>query len=299
MPNLPGEKTLGKIKKVPLQITDTSAARFERVFMDLVGPLPESHANNKYVLTIQDDLTKFMVAEALPDKHANTVARALVESFFLKYHFPKYLLSDCGLEFANKTQTAVCGLLKIQEIRSAPYHHQTIGSLENSHKVLGNFLRTFSDEDKFSWDLWLPYFTFAYNSTVHFATGYAPFELIFGENNPVPDGTLKQVSPCYDIDDYRSDLQNRLKIALEDARTLQVKEKEKRKLAYDKKNSTKEKTIKIGDYVLVKNQVGNKLESIFKGPYLVINLDDKNNCWVKIGNLEKKIHLDNVKKFNE
>lgn len=285
------------IKKIPMKVTDTPATRFDRVFMDIVGPLPTSHSNNKYILTVQDDLTKFMVAEALPDKSANTVARTLVESFFFKYHFPKFLISDSGSEFANKTQQAVCGILKIQEIRSAPYHHQTIGSLENSHKVLGNFLRSFSEEDKYNWDLWLPYFSYAYNSTVHFATGYTPFELMFGEDNTIPDGKLKEIEPCYDIEDYSKELKYRLNIALDDAKRHINIEKEKRKIAYDKKNKTKLKNVNVGDYVLVKSEVGDKLDSIWKGPYLVVEIDDC-NCLIKIRNNIKKIHKDNMKLFN-
>lgn len=70
---------------------------FEKIFLDTVGPLPESHSNNKYVLTIQDDLTKCLQVVPIPDKKkADTVARVLVEQFFLKFKFPKVIMSDCG-----------------------------------------------------------------------------------------------------------------------------------------------------------------------------------------------------------
>ena len=270
-----------------MEITDTASSRFERLFMDIVGPLPQSHTGNKYILTTQDDLTKFLEAIPIPDKSANTVARALVEHIFLKYHFPTYLVSDCGLEFANKVQTSVCGLLKIKQITSAPYHHQSIGALENSHKVLNSFLRAFSDDDKFNWDLWLPYFTYCYNSNVHFATRFAPFELIFGQNNDIPDGILSKPEPCYDIDDFAKELKMRINLALEDARNCQIEEKKKRKDYYDKKYNTKQRDFQVGDLVTIKNETGNKLENIYKGPYEIVKVENK-NLYVKVKNQTKK-----------
>lgn len=286
-----------RLAKSSMTITDTASSRFERVFMDIVGPLPQAHSGNRYILSIQDDLTKFLEVFPIPNKAANTVARVLVEFFFLKYGFPKFLVSDCGSEFVSKIQKSVCELLKIEHITSAPYHHQTIGALENSHKSLNNFLRTFSDDDKFNWDLWLPYFSFCYNSNVHFATSYAPFELLFGENLNIPDGTLQTPTPVYDVDDFANELKSRLKIALDDARKCQIKEKEKRKLTYDNKYKTRDIEYVIGDFVVVKNETGNKLDNIFKGPYEIIKVEDK-NLIIRVRNRNVKVNKDNVKIYN-
>lgn len=266
-------------KKFPMKITDTAGITFERVFMDLVGPLPQSHAGNRYILTVQDDLSKFLGAFPLVDKSANTVARAMVKHFFMKYAFPKFLISDCGSEFLAKVQQSVCGLLKIEQITSAPYHHQTVGALENSHKVLGNYLRSFSEEDKYNWDLWIPYFSYCYNSTVHFATGYTPFELVLGRNNPIPDGKLRPLEPCYDVDDYVNELRTRLEQARKDARDAQIQQKEKRKIFYDSKYKTLDKKIGIGDFALIRKENRDKLDSIWHGPYEVIEIDES-NCYV-------------------
>ena len=46
--------------------------------IDLIGPLyPPSTQGNRYIFTISDYFTKFVVAIALPDKFASTVAAAL------------------------------------------------------------------------------------------------------------------------------------------------------------------------------------------------------------------------------
>jgi len=45
-----------------MEITITAEYPFEKCFMDVVGPLPISQGNNKYILTFQDDLSKYVVA---------------------------------------------------------------------------------------------------------------------------------------------------------------------------------------------------------------------------------------------
>lgn len=283
--------------KLPMRETTTSGGSFERLFIDLIGPLPVSHSNNQYILTIQDDLTKFLEAIAINDKKSDTVARVLVEQFFLKYMFPKFLVSDSGSEFKCELLKSICNLLKINPIYSAPYHHETIGALENSHRSLRSYLRSFADDDKFNWDLWLPYYAYSYNSTIHESTGYTPFELVFGQNNSIsPEVNLNKT--WYNIDDYASELRYRLKISLDEARQRQINIKNKRVENYNSKHKTKEGEIKVGDKILVKNNSSDKLEPIWLGPYLV-NKIENDNIFYKIKNALRQAHINNVKKFKQ
>lgn len=55
-------KTPRNSLKQPIEITTTSEKAFERVALDIVGPLPLTENGNKYILTLQDDLTKFTQA---------------------------------------------------------------------------------------------------------------------------------------------------------------------------------------------------------------------------------------------
>ena len=45
--------------------------------MDLVGPLPVSNNENKYILTIFDHFSYFVVTVPIPDKSAKTVLQPL------------------------------------------------------------------------------------------------------------------------------------------------------------------------------------------------------------------------------
>lgn len=52
-------KSTNRTVKEPMVITTTSSRPFEKIFLDIVGPLPKSHKGNVYILTLLDDLSKF------------------------------------------------------------------------------------------------------------------------------------------------------------------------------------------------------------------------------------------------
>jgi len=64
--------------KAPMKITTTAEHPFVKCYLDIVGPLPVTQGNNKYILTFQDDLSKYMVAVPFGQQDAETVARAFV-----------------------------------------------------------------------------------------------------------------------------------------------------------------------------------------------------------------------------
>lgn len=67
-------KMLKAKHKAPLQITTTAERPFEKCYLDVVGPLPVTLSGNKYVLTFQDDLSKYVVAIPIERQDAETVA---------------------------------------------------------------------------------------------------------------------------------------------------------------------------------------------------------------------------------
>jgi len=53
-------KKLIRVKtKQPMIIMDTPGAAFDKVALDIMGPLPITLEGNQYILTIQDLLTKY------------------------------------------------------------------------------------------------------------------------------------------------------------------------------------------------------------------------------------------------
>jgi len=82
-------------------ITSTATRAFDKIFQYVVGPLPRSHSGNSFILTLQDDLTKFAWASPMENHESNTVAQHFVTKFVCLHRIPQSLVTDCGTEFLS------------------------------------------------------------------------------------------------------------------------------------------------------------------------------------------------------
>jgi hypothetical protein len=256
--------------KEPMVVTTTSATALSKIFMDIVGSITTDDVGYSYILTMQCELSKYVVAVPLKNKEAATVARAFVENFVLKFGIPIEIAHDCGTEFLAEIMKEICGLLHIKQLPSTAYHHQSIGALEVTHKNLGMFLRTQVAKYGGAWSSYLPYWCFAFNTTVHTETRYSPFELVFAKICVLPSNLNSRgvIEPPYNLDRFSCELKYRFQKAFADAYENLQKSKINRKEKYDLKS--RPKNYEKGDLVLVKVENRKKLDPIFKGPFEVI-----------------------------
>lgn len=283
-----------RITKEPMVITTTASYAFEKIFLDLVGPLDKDIDGNNYILTLQCELSKFVEAYPLKNKETVTVARTLVNNFILRFGIPKTIATDRGSEFMSSTFTEICKLLEIEKLCSTAYHHESIGSLENAHKHLGSYLRTQCNTFPDTWSHWLPFWSFSYNNTIHSVTKYAPYELVFGRPCNIPCRISNNVEPLYNPENYSLELRYRLQVAQNDARNKLLKSKEIRKVNYDK--NVKPVLYKKDDLILLKNETASKLENLFKGPYTVIE-DNEPNVKILKDNKIEIVHKNRTKLY--
>jgi hypothetical protein len=59
---------------------ERTGAPFERVALDLVGPMPPPRRGKVYLLVMQDCFTKWMEVVAIPNKTAWVVAAAFADT---------------------------------------------------------------------------------------------------------------------------------------------------------------------------------------------------------------------------
>jgi len=79
----------GQLKKIiciktrqSMVLTDTPGIAFVKISMDIVGPFPTTESGHSYILTIQDFLTKYLVAVPLKQATSSEIAEALVENVY-------------------------------------------------------------------------------------------------------------------------------------------------------------------------------------------------------------------------
>ena len=203
--------------KLPMKIT-TPEIVWGKCALDIVGPLIQTSDGNKYVLTLQDELSKYTLALPIKQQDAQTIARVFVEEVILKFGIPQMILTDQGSNFMSEIFTNICKLLNIKKRKCTAYYPQSNGALERTRRVLVEYLRSFILEDKSDWDKWLPYATFVFNTTPHTATGYTPHKLLFGRKRNIP-GMLQKEPPetQYTCDSYIKSLQSRLQSSYQTA----------------------------------------------------------------------------------
>ena len=77
-------KSLGPCSRASMEITTTARRHFKRCALDIVGPTGVTNKGNRYILTFQDDLTKFMADIPIPTQDAETIAREFVLNIVLE-----------------------------------------------------------------------------------------------------------------------------------------------------------------------------------------------------------------------
>ncbi|XP_078581557.1 uncharacterized protein LOC144864980 [Branchiostoma floridae x Branchiostoma japonicum] len=275
---------------IPLPIMDIP---FQRIAMDIVGPLERSKTGNKYVLVVCDYATRYPEAIPMRSVDAKHVAGELIK-MFARVGIPEEILTDQGTNFMSKLLTELYDALKIRGIRTSPYHPQTDGLVERFNGTLKSMLKKVSKEDPRDWDSLLPYLLFAYREVPQESTGFSPFELLYG--HPVR-GPLKVVRECWEANDKSSEsvvsyvLRVRERLA---SMTTLVREnletaQRKQKTWYDRKARTRQ--FDVGDEVLVLLPSSNvKMEAEWQGPYTVTR---------KVGSVDYEIATPGKKKKSQ
>ncbi|KAG5868682.1 hypothetical protein JTB14_006569 [Gonioctena quinquepunctata] len=279
-----------------MTITTTASSGFQKKNLNLVGPLPEDSDNNRYMLTLQCELTKFVEAYPIPHKEEITVAKSFVDNFILGYGIPKEFVTDKGSEFLlNSTLSETCKLLNIKQLNSTAYHHETIGLLENTHKSLGNYLRIQVSNHPNSWSSWVQYWCFAYNNTVHTGTKYTPYELIFGKPVRLPSNLTDAIDPLYNFENYPLELKYRWQTACSVAKYNLVESKAKRKNRYDMKS--KPFSYQVRDRVMLECNDVSELEALFKGLFTIVE-NKSPNVKLDLGNTHSvEVHKNQLKNY--
>lgn len=164
----------------------------EQVFIDLVGPLPETAQGDRYILSVQDGYTKWLQAFPLKNKETSTVARVLLDNYISVWGCPRSIFSDQGKEFSSKLFEELMKELKIEKLCAPPYNPQS-NNVERAHRVLNSMFRVFMERGDMQWARYLPAAVLAYNSKVHSSTGCTPHMALLAREATLPVDLVMQL----------------------------------------------------------------------------------------------------------
>ena len=275
----------------------------QTVAVDILGPLPTTPSQNRYILVAEDHFTRWTEAFAIQNQEATTVAEKLVNEMFLRFSPPTQLHSDQGRQFESSVMSEVCKLLGIAKSRTTAYHPQCDGLVERHNRTLLAMLSTHTQEHPQSWDIHLPKLSFAYNSSEHASTGFSPFFLMFGREPRLPVDVMYGAAPTDfpSSSHYASELRSLLASSYQRVRDNLKAAHQRQKELYDKRVHGQPFT--VGEFVWLHNPhvpLGHsrKLHCPWSGPYLVVEcLSDVTYRIRSVygKNCEQVVHFDRLK----
>src|SRR3954454_16324139 len=164
---------------------------FYQIGIDIVGPLPRTQRNKKYIVVAMDYLTKWPEARAISEATAEKVAEFIYEQIICQHGCPQIILSDRGTHFNNKVVERLMRKFTINHLLSTPYHPQTNGLVERFNRTLCESLAKLSLTNN-DWDLYIALTLFAYRTTKHSTTKIEPFFLVYGRSARLPIDSLEK-----------------------------------------------------------------------------------------------------------
>jgi len=146
-----------KLKNKPFKSSHNRAKNiFQLIHMDLIGPIQNSIYDNKYILTILDDhsrfgWTLFMKSKSETFYHFHNWFNKIKNQFNKRI---QYIRTDNGTEFNNKNFKQFCIDFGIQHQFTVPYHPQQNGRIERFNGTIINSAKSMLNDAKLSLQFW-------------------------------------------------------------------------------------------------------------------------------------------------
>ena len=248
---------------------------WEEVSIDLFGPMPD----NKHILVVTDNMSRFPDAKIVPSTDSKSVLPALEETY-TNFGQPKSHRTDNGPPFNSRDFEEFSKTKGIEHIKTFPYHPQA-NPAECFMKPLGKAMKsafhTSQPREKVLNELLANY-----RATPHSATNLAPGNVVFRHG-------YKKDFPRQEVSDKELNI----------AREQDVSNKMTRSNIINQSNHRAHADLNIGDSVYIKNSTRKSKFQPMYGPEKCEVIESHSGGVVAMtGNgVKARRHLDEVKKI--
>lgn len=199
---------------------------FRVIASDIVGPLPLSKNQNRFLVVAIDLFSKFTIMRALKTATAKNVTEFIQNEVILKFSCPEILVCDNGVQYKSELFKNLMASRGIRVWYTANYFAQG-NPTECVNKTIGTALRAFimQDSDQREWDRHIHEIENAINSSHHTSTKETPYFVAFGQRMPqhareyaeVIDANVEMPRSEANFREMREKVQQRLNEAREKA----------------------------------------------------------------------------------
>ena len=316
-------------KGIPILKVPRVYRPFDRIAVDVLGPLSSKKGGKAYVVVAVDHYTRWVEAEAYdkaPD--AETINQFMIQHFYFRHGAPKTILADNGSNLtANQLNSYLFEAMGSRVRNVSAYHPQANGMVERFNKPICDMLAAFcTGNDGADWHHHLDAVIHSLNTSVCKSTGFTPFFLVHGrEARRVIDQRLPSTwgtrFKTKTWTDYASGLLSTLHKSQEMAsqRIDQVQSLYNAPKVFHQTQAGAQtvqpryaakylKPFVAGDWVLLFNPVitatpkdllVKKLAKYWRGPFQVIRAISEVMYVVLIRGKEVSVHLSRIKAFHQ
>lgn len=249
-----------KTSPAPMQPVEWPQRPWQKLCIDIVGPLEHVPQNNRFIITLVDYHSKWPEAYFCSSVSTSTVKEFLT-GVFSREGYPEEIVTDNGPQFISREFKEFLHDRAIRLSHSSVYYPQANGQVERFNRTLKNYVQVCLLERQPLRQAVTEYLG-VYRCTPHATTGVAPAVLLHGR---MPRTRLHVVgfsAPAFEEDPAKelSRLRQRIK-----------KQQQRSKQYADRRRAAKETAIAVGDFVRVrKPSIRFKGDSVFSPPTKVV-----------------------------
>ena len=292
--------------KAPMVMTPTKSKPFDKLIIDIVGPLEKSLKGNIYMLVCIDVHSHYPEVFPLRTVDSKHIADELIK-LFSRVGLPTEIQSDLGQNLISNLMQQFYRVLGVRHIKSSAYHPETNALCERLNGTIKKLIKTcLVDKDRRLWDTILPLVLFSIRSSKHSTTGFSPFELLYGYEIRGPLDIVKELWVTseaekgeLDLYEYIIKLRETMRILSKVAVEREVATKIKIKNKYDV--GTKDEIYAVGEkvYVMLPFKL-NSLSPIWSGPYEILKILGPVDYLILLHDRVKKqrvVHFNMLRKY--
>lgn len=253
----------------------TAKAKLEKVFCDMVGPIPKAKGRfgHQYILIIVDCFTKYTEVYSMHRATTKNILKCITQDYIKTIGKPQRIISDYATQFQSTLWKEILSSLNIKTNTISLYHPCSNMS-ERYIRQIKQFLTAYAHANQRNWIKYLKQAEDQVNNTHSETTGQIPSEVMLNKRTTkVTDGIIQYPEPKEQIN-----IEERNEKIREQVETTANKRIQKQ---LDK--NLKTNNIQPGDLVLVRthhlaNKMGFRTQSMLKleGPYTVVEQMGKN-----------------------
>jgi transposase InsO family protein len=180
------ERKCGNMGLQPPAQQTVTGFPFEKIAIDITGPLPQTQNGYRYILGVIDYFSRYPMLIPLRNVDARTVAESLFFRWISIFGAPHSIHSDRGTCFESSLFKELCDLMNIKKTRTAPYYPKSDGLIERLFRTVKDMIYATMQTYKREWNKVLPVVEMGLRGSIQSTTRISPHEVVFGHQMRTP-----------------------------------------------------------------------------------------------------------------